>query len=237
MEQPRANAVPEAVGYFSDAAEEFHASYDEDPNRLERLAVWRDYLDRHATAARTAYDLGCGSGILACELGRRGIDTVAIDGSETMLGIGRDLARARGLTTVRFEHRLLPLERGHGLPPADLVVSSSVLEYLSSVESALRSFRELLRPDGVLIFSVSNRDSLSRGLVRAVYRSTHRPRYFGLIRHMLTEEGIRDRLQAAGLRCVEHSYFGGADPLNRLLARVVSPRRASNMHIVAARPA
>jgi hypothetical protein len=54
---------------------------------------------------------------------------------------------------------------------------------------------------------------------------------------MLTKEEIRERLHRAGLTCIEHSYFGGTDPMNRMIGRFASHRRARNMHIVAARRA
>jgi len=225
----------DAVEYFSGEAEEFHASYREDANRLERMRVWRGFLDRYATGASSALDFGCGTGILACELARRGIDTVGIDGSEQMLEIGRTTARSEGLTNVRFEQRRLPLPADSGLPAVELVISSSVLEYLESVDTALKNFHDLLAPDGTLIFSLSNRDSLSRKLVRVVHRLTGKPVYFGMIVSMVTADEIRDRVERAGLRFVETSYFGGADRLNRLLRPFVGTRRASNMLIVAAR--
>lgn len=225
----------DAVEFFSRGATDFHASYDGDANRLERLRVWRDVLDRYATNAQTAYDLGCGSGILAVELGKRGISTVGIDGAEGMLAIAQRLAEGEGCANVRFEQRRLPLENPNELPRADLVVSSSVLEYLESVDVALGSFRDLLAPEGTLIFSISNRASLSRKVVSLVHKLTGRPRYFSLIRNMVTSEEIDSHLRRVGLVRVALRYFGGADRLNRLLAHLVPPRRASNMLIVVAR--
>jgi predicted TPR repeat methyltransferase len=225
----------EAVDYYSENAADFHASYAADPNRLERVGVWKAFLDRYAGEAGKAYDLGCGSGILACEIAGRGIETVGIDGSASMLQIAARMADAKGLTNIRFEQRLLPVAGGSDLPPADLVVSSSVLEYLESLDDALASFRDLMREEGVLIFSVSNADSISRKLVRVVHKTTGRPEYFGLIRNMTSSGNLVETLHRLGLSVLEVEYFGHADRVNRALARFVGPARSSNMLIVAAR--
>ena len=70
-----------AVHYHSQIAIDFHASYNDQANRHERLLVWRSYLDRYLSGATLAYDMGCGSGILAADIAARGIRTIAIDGS------------------------------------------------------------------------------------------------------------------------------------------------------------
>jgi SAM-dependent methyltransferase len=227
----------DGVSFYSRVAPAFHASYDNDPNRIERMHVWGQFLDRYATAARFAYDIGCGSGVLACELGKRGIETIGIDGAPGMLAIAQRTAQARALTNVSFRQHRLPLADTTGLRRADLVVSSSAIEYLDSIPAALIFLRSLLEEGGVAIFSVSNRDSLSRRLVRAVHRLTGRPRYLRFLRHFMTVTEIETAIAAAGLSWLEYAYFGGADRVNRFLSRFLAPRFASNMIIVAVRKA
>jgi SAM-dependent methyltransferase len=228
-------APADAADYFSRDAAAFHASYEASPNRLERLRVWADFLDRYSIRARTAYDVGCGTGILACQLGRRGITTCGLDASAGMLEIARQLARSESVDNVRFDEARFPLLSSR--EPVDLVVSSSLLEYLVSTSSALRSFAGLLVDDGVLVCSVSNADSVVRKLVRLAYRLIGRPSYMGLIRSPLTAADLRQQLEAAGFVVLELAYLEGADRLNRLLRPLLGERRSSNMLIVAARRA
>src|SRR5450432_4431865 len=101
--------VEDGVGFYSRIAPDFHASYATDPNRIERMRVWQHFLERYAQDARFAYDIGCGSGLLACELAARGIETIGIDGAAGMLSIARSSANARGLTNVSFRHSRLPI--------------------------------------------------------------------------------------------------------------------------------
>ncbi len=227
--------MTDAVAFYSKSAGTFHDSYATDANRLERVRVWRDFLDRYAGGARSAYDLGCGSGILVCELARRGIATVGIDGSAEMLAIAATAIRQHGYADVQLQRHQLPIADTAGFRPADLVISSSALEYLPSITEALAFVRRLTCPGGTVIFSVSNRDSLSRKAVRLVHRLTQRPRYLGFLKHFMTVPDIKDALRSAGLDYVEHAYFARADRINRALGRALPARFSSNMIIVVAR--
>ena len=223
--------------YYSEVAADFHASYKADRNRLERLAIWREALDKHAAHGALAYDIGCGTGMLTFEIAPRADRVVAIDGSSGMLAIARAEAQARGRRNIDFLESRLPIV-GPALEQADFVISSSVLEYLDSMEQALLFVKSILRPGGTLIFSVSNKDSMSRKAVRWVYRLTGRPRYFGLVRHFLDESDIRRLLAQASLTYVEHRYFGGRDRLNRMMSWIFPERSSTNMILVVAqRPA
>ena len=227
--------IEDGVSFYSQIAPEFHASYGSDANRIERVRVWRKFLDRYATGAQFAYDIGCGSGVLSCELAGRGIETVGIDGAAGMLAIASRTAQANRLGNLSFRQERLPVADTAHWRLADLIVSSSAIEYLESIPEALRFLGNLLREDGVTIFSVSNRDSLSRAVVRAVHAATGRPRYLSFLRHFMTADELRAAVAAAGLVHLEHAYFGGADRLNRLLGRCLPPRFATNMIIMAAR--
>lgn len=227
--------IEDGVSFYSRIAPEFHASYSTDANRVERVRVWRSLLDRYAPGAHFAYDIGCGSGVLACDLAGRGIETIGIDGAPGMLSIANRTAQAHGLGNVSFKQERLPVADVAEWRRADLVVSSSAIEYLESIPEALRFLSNLLLDGGVTIFSVSNRDSVSRAMVRAVHAVTGRPRYLSFLRHFMTAQEIRVALATAGLVYLEHAYFGGADRLNRLLGQCLPPRFATNMIIMAAR--
>jgi len=225
----------DGVSFYSDIAPDFHASYDSDPNRIERMQIWGRFLDRYAARARFAYDIGCGSGMLSCELARRGIETVGIDGAEGMLSIAKRTALAGGLANASFMQHRLPIADTQGFKLAQLVISSSAIEYLDSMPAALGFLRDLLEEGGTTLFSVSNRDSLSRRLVRSIHSVTGRPRYLKYLRHFMTAEELKAAVSAAGLTYLEHTYFGGADRLNRWLGRALAPKYSNNMILMAAR--
>lgn len=232
------NMVPapadDGVSFYSKTASEFHASYDFDPNRIERVRVWNAFLDRYLPGATYAYDIGCGSGVLTCELGRRGVETLGIDGAAGMLAIAERTATEAEICNVSFRQERLPLLETSGFRLADLIVSSSAIEYMHSISDALIFLRNLLREGGIAVFSISNRTSISRRIVRTVHRLTGHPPYLRYLRHFMTVEEIRSATEAAGLIYLEHAYFGGADPLNRFLGTLLPARFANNMIIMAA---
>ena len=225
----------DAIVFHSGIAKEFHASYNTDVRRRERIEVWRRYLDKYANRPALAYDIGCGSGALTFELASRVGKVVAIDGSGEMLAIADETARSLGVNNVFFRKERLPIENTAGLQTAPLVISSSVIEYLDSVDAALEFIRKLLSPDGILIFSIGNKDFISRKIVRVVYRLCGYPKYVGFVRHVLDEAGIHAVLKRANMEYLEHIYFGNRDRLNRVLAFFSRNRRVFSMILIIAR--
>jgi len=135
MTTPDTNA---AIDYHSKIAVEFHGSYQRAANCLERGRVWKMLIDRYGRNAALAYDLGCGSGVLTCELAKRGIQTIGIDGSESMLQLAARTAAEQQISNISFVRHQQPLANPQMFSPADLVLSSCVIEYLPSVENALQ---------------------------------------------------------------------------------------------------
>jgi SAM-dependent methyltransferase len=224
-----------AVHFFSSTAEDFHASYKSAPNRLERVNLWRDFLERYGSGGGVAYDIGCGSGAIACELAKLGMHTIAIDGSQEMLSIGRENAGRMKLANLEFRQYYLPIANTEHFAKADIVTASSIIEYLDSLPSSLSFLYGLLKPEGTLIFSIPNRHSLSRKLVRSIYRITGKPEYFGLLKHFVTVDEINAALTANGFSLMEYAYCDRSDWINHTLSCFLSPEFSSNMFIVAAR--
>ncbi len=225
----------DAVAFYSGTALAFHKSYATDSNRLERLSVWRCHLKKYAQPVHLAYDIGCGSGMLTCEIAPLAAQVIGIDGASGMLTLAKKYLTERGVSNVSFVESRLPISDTSELSPAGLLISSSVIEYLDNIEEALLFMKSLLLPGGIIIFSISNRNSISRKLVRFVYRLTGRPKYFGFIRHFIGERDVQRLLNEAGLEYLTHTYFGGRDWVNRILGSVFPARLATNMILVVAR--
>jgi ubiquinone/menaquinone biosynthesis C-methylase UbiE len=108
---------------------------------------------------RVVYDLGAGTGRLACMLAAHVKQVRAFDISEEMLRVCREKFMASGLTNWQVDvadHRQLPVQDRS----ADLVVSGWSLSYLATwnpdswraeLETWMVEMKRVLRPNGLII--------------------------------------------------------------------------------------
>ncbi len=95
-------------------------------------------------------DVGTGTGILALELARLGVDVVAVDHSQPMLDAARGKLADEGVTSVelrRGDAADLPLEDAS----VDAAFAHMVLHYLPSPGDALAEMARVVKPGGVVV--------------------------------------------------------------------------------------
>ena len=168
-----------------------------------RRAWIEDALRRRAAAgARTAIEVGPGSGVYLPLMAGLFDAVTATDVEEAFLARAREVDGVRVLTDDVTRSSL----------PAgafDVVLCSEVIEHVPDVPAALRGLRRLLAPGGTLVLSTPLRWSplelLGRvaflpgivSVVRAVYREPILPTGHVSLR---SERALRRELAAAGLR-------------------------------------
>jgi 2-polyprenyl-6-hydroxyphenyl methylase/3-demethylubiquinone-9 3-methyltransferase len=126
----------------------FHARLADRDYRLTGLLDWLGPLE-----GSRLLDVGCGKGRFCRAFRERGASVVGLDLSPAML------AAAAGLDRVRGSARRLPF----AAESFDRVVAVEVLEHLAaeSIETAIREFRRVLRPGGLLAVVDKNAGSLN----------------------------------------------------------------------------
>jgi SAM-dependent methyltransferase len=102
---------------------------------------------------RRVLDLGCGSGQNAVAMARQGAVAIGIDSSRVQISYARRLAEQSGL---KVELRVgdmadLAFLRAESL---DIAFSSDSLSYIEDFDRVLRQVHRVLRPNGLLVFSV-----------------------------------------------------------------------------------
>ena len=106
-----------------------------------------------------ALDIGCGGGVVTFRLshavGDQG-EVVGIDRNAEALELGRQKAIELGVENTRFLERDL-FEFADEGPQFDVITCRRVLMYLPDQIGAVRAFRSLLKPDGVLIIQEHDR--------------------------------------------------------------------------------
>lgn len=143
-----------AGGFYGEAQAAIH---DERYGDLARAyaATITDGLRAQGLDRGLVVDLGCGSGILAAELGAAGYDVLGVDLSPAML----EIARRRAPRATLLEASVWDVE----LPPAvALAATGEVLGYLADgradaarIQDFLRRAARALTPGGLLAFDLA----------------------------------------------------------------------------------
>jgi SAM-dependent methyltransferase len=142
--------------------DEFFALGGEEVSRalgeLDRLGL--------SPGSRVAVDFGCGVGRLSAALAQRFTEVIGVDISPTMLAEAKRLDRSDG----RCRFVLNEADNLAFIPDGsvDLVYSSLVLQHLPAdlATGYVREFARILAPDGVAVFQVASRPTVSfKGMV------------------------------------------------------------------------
>ncbi len=210
----------DAVSFHDSLAQTWEAGYKKDEFAV-RLHVLSSLVPQGCSGQRWL-DAGCGTGTLSRWLVReRGFSVTAIDASERML--------MNAIPAEGVEYQKGDVSKT-GLPEHsfDGVLCSSVLEYLPSVETALREFHRVLKPGGVLVASVPNSALSARIPLKVVYwltRPLGRKRWYTFLdysKHCYSMAGFAAVLRRSGFSPEQMVKFGDLGlPLIRV--RTVEP--------------
>ena len=153
------NADPQELAKFSELAHrwwdpesEFRPLHQINPLRL-------DWIDRHVQLkASRVLDIGCGGGILADSMARRGATVVGIDLSTKALRVAE--LHALEADTPNIEYREVAAEALALEAPCsfDTVTCMEMLEHVPDPASIVRACAALTRPGGWIFFSTINRN-------------------------------------------------------------------------------
>jgi 2-polyprenyl-6-hydroxyphenyl methylase/3-demethylubiquinone-9 3-methyltransferase len=116
----------------------------------------------------------------------------------------------------------------------DLIICSSVLEYLDDLDKSLAILSSLSKKGSLLILSMPNRRSIYRKVERFVFCLTRRPKYLKYMRHVSTVEEMRVMLREHGFNILETTYIGKIRVLSRMLHIVRLPQIYESLFIVVA---
>lgn len=127
-----------------------------------------DKVNRIGNGGRQVVDLGCGSGVLAKELTRAGLDVVGFDQSPAMIKIAKKLAPKARFVCDSF----LDAE----IPDCDVITSTGeCLNYLFDGRVSRHSLRKLFRrvyasltPGGLFLFDVAEPGRAVEPLARPI---------------------------------------------------------------------
>ncbi|RRD56282.1 bifunctional 2-polyprenyl-6-hydroxyphenol methylase/3-demethylubiquinol 3-O-methyltransferase UbiG [Comamonadaceae bacterium OH2545_COT-014] len=181
-------------------------------------------------------DVGCGGGILADAMARKGAEVLGIDLAEKSLQVAR--LHALEAQTPRISYRAIAAEALAAEAPAtfDVVTCMEMLEHVPDPASIVQACATLVKPGGWVFFSTLNRNPKSylmaivgaEYLLRLVPRGTHE--YDRFIRPSELARFCRD----AGL-ALRHSTGLQYNPITRRYR--LAPDTGVNYLLATQRPA
>jgi 2-polyprenyl-6-hydroxyphenyl methylase/3-demethylubiquinone-9 3-methyltransferase len=200
--QDAINVDPAELAKFSDLAHhwwdtesEFKPLHQINPLRLEWINGIAPLHDRDVL------DVGCGGGILADSMARKGAVVTGIDLATKSLRVAQLHALEAETPRIRYEE--VAVEALAERQPAnfDVVTCMEMLEHVPDPESVVRACADLVKPGGWVFFSTLNRNvqSFAQAIVAAEYLLNLLPRGTHEYAKMIKPSELAGFCRAAGL--------------------------------------
>ncbi len=156
------NADPQELAKFSELAHkwwdpesEFRPLHQINPLRL-------DWIDQFAAIrGKKVVDVGCGGGILAESMARRGANVLGVDLADKPLKVAQLHAMEGGVANL--DYRSVSAEDLAAEQPGafDVVTCMEMLEHVPDPSSVVRACTAMAKPGGWVFFSTLNRNPKS----------------------------------------------------------------------------
>jgi 2-polyprenyl-6-hydroxyphenyl methylase/3-demethylubiquinone-9 3-methyltransferase len=211
------NADPAELAKFSELAHrwwdpdsEFRPLHQINPLRLD----WIHGLS--ALTGKRVLDVGCGGGILADSMARKGADVLGIDLATKALRVAQLHALEAGTQNVQYREisaEAMALEQPAGF---DVVTCMEMLEHVPDPASVVSACATLVKPGGWVFFSTINRNAKAflLAIVGAEYVLNMLPRGTHEYAKMIRPSELAGYCRSAGLD-VLHTRGLEYNPLTR----------------------
>ena len=214
---PTENADPAELAKFSELAHrwwdtesEFRPLHQINPLRL----AWID--DIVPLAGKRVLDIGCGGGILADAMARKGAEVLGIDLAGKALKVAQFHAleaQTQGVSYREVSAETLAAEQPESF---DVVTCMEMLEHVPDPSSVVRACATLVKPGGHVFFSTINRNAKAFvfAIVGAEYILNLLPRGTHEFAKFIKPSELAAYARAAGLD-LEHTRGMEYNPLTR----------------------
>lgn len=114
-------------------------------------------------------DVGCGGGLVCEPITRLGAEVTGIDADAQGIAVAKEHAKQSELT-INYQ-AMTSNELEEQGEKYDVVLALEIIEHVSSKEEFVQSIMNLVKPDGLVIFSTLNRNpkSFALGIIAAEY--------------------------------------------------------------------
>lgn len=227
--------IKDAVDWHTTIAKEFDAGYGRSKNFKERLATFSQLIEKFSAPHKTVIDLGCGSGVFSLFAAPLNRHVIGIDGSENMISLSKDKQKSVDLKNIDFVIKDITLLPASNIPPADLIICSSVLEYIGDLDRSVALIDSLLKTDGIAVVSMPNRSSLYRKAEKLMFTLFKRPKYYRFVKNVVTLEEMTQLFINKNLSVMEAHYFSSAPIFSKILPHTTFKKWTSNLFVIVAK--
>jgi ubiquinone/menaquinone biosynthesis C-methylase UbiE len=228
-------STSDAIELHSKVADEFDSMYQHSSLFKERYGLWTRTIEKYSDPKYRVLDIGCGSGVFSLYLAKKNGEVVGIDGSREMIKICETKKRQAGLKNVEFVEADINNIKKLSIEKADLIICSSVLEYLDDIDKTLGDISSLLKDCGVFIVSVPNRMSIYRRLEPLSFKITGYPEYFACVKSVVTQNEMSEKIEKQGFDLLESAYYAATPILSMLFRPVGLAKYSENLILFVAR--
>ena len=211
------NADPAELAKFSELAHrwwdlesEFRPLHEINPLRLE----WIDAIA--PISQRRVLDIGCGGGILADSMARKGAEVSGIDLAGKALKVAQLHALEAGTRGVKYREISAEALAAEQPGSFDVVTCMEMLEHVPQPASVIQACADLVKPGGWVFFSTINRNlkSFMLAIVGAEYVLGMLPRGTHEYAKLIRPSELAGYCRAAGLD-LRHTRGMEHNPLTR----------------------
>lgn len=183
--------------------------------RFSRTKEWR-LIKRYVPRRGRVLDAGCGQGEWVAFLQSRGYRAEGIDFSPEL--VKRLVATYPDTRWMEGDIRRMSAPAGS----FDAVISWGVIEHDEAGPlAALREFRRVLRPDGVIIVTVPVDSAAQRRSAELMYRPPGKPQSF--FQYFMSDDDLSRQVEEAGFTVLESGTLPGT------VLNLVAPRLANRL--------
>ncbi|HZN38490.1 MAG TPA: class I SAM-dependent methyltransferase [Planctomycetota bacterium] len=202
---------------------------------IARRARVEELLERHIREGQSVLDIGCGTGPMVEFLCNRGLIYHGVDVAQSMLdSISKEFGGKPYSKRIHLE-----VGTCDSVPYPDsqfeILLGMGLLEYLDDMNPTFDEFARLLKPGGIAILTIPNRQSLNRFIMRnsQALTTTYQwfKRIFGaktpesnrIIHHELPPRKLDDSMAARGfvqVGCAFYDFKLVVYPFSRLFPAI-----------------
>ncbi len=132
-------------------------SYEEKRKfRYDLQDYMHDFYQFDKFSGKKILEVGSGTGIDSCEFARNDANVISADFTEIAVKLTKDLTRKYNGEATRCTSTSLPFQEN----TFDVVYSFGVIHHVSDIDTVLKEIFRVLKPSGIFMGMVYNKDSL-----------------------------------------------------------------------------